>query len=217
MNVEDIKYLNYWYNKYQGNPDKYIKHYRYVVSGIPLAYRDYNFDMFTDPKISPIIKKLKKYYSIIKDKSISGLQGKGLYFFGNRGSGKTSLMCILLKEIINLGNYTCKFITFQDLVNLLHYKDSFENSVENPMASEEEVAFLAIDGFGEDSVQEYNKGKFINLLKKRYFQLKPTFITSVLSPLSLSSEEKFGNSIGSLVHEIMNFIDHSRLSDFRKK
>ena len=80
-------------------------------------------------------------------------EGKGIYFFGNNGVGKTTLACMILKECYTY-RYTCKRITFMDYVSL--YTRAWGDS-EAKQEVEEEInkiksrEFLCIEEIGKEN------------------------------------------------------------------
>ena len=107
MKPEDIKYLKKVYED-DKDPEVYFLAFSMIQSEIPLAYRDFEFEMFNHKDIEPTIDKFNNYVKHIKKYGLSYVKGKGFYIFGGRGSGKSSLICVLLKELkrLNIKNVT---------------------------------------------------------------------------------------------------------------
>lgn len=150
------------------------KHYKFynslVASAIPTKYRDATLEQLTEPQIKPSVLKVRAYINDIDEQK---RQGKGLYLYGNTGSGKTVIGSCVLKAAL-LKNYTAFFCTVEQ------YKASIFNKDEEYLYCMREYDFVLIDDYG----REYSDQKgFIDsqvddLLRYRSDRMKSTIITS---------------------------------------
>ncbi len=133
---------------------------------------------------------------------------RGLYFFGNPGSGKTMLACLILNELILQYQVGVKYIKItRDFFNRIRATfnvessdygrgDSFFNAVAN-------VDVLVIDDFGVQADSDWEQRTLYDLIDARYEYERPTIITSNIAPQDL--ESTFKNRIFSRLKEMTDF------------
>jgi DNA replication protein DnaC len=156
--------------------------------------KDYDFSKkITDKEVSSSREKAK-HLAVIYATKINSFFEKGisLFFVGKRGSGKTVLATLLLREAINQlkeSVYYCSFIELMieaNTANLEHEREEFESKYLRP-------SFLLIDEMGEIETN-HKMNNYLNLiLIKRQQEKKPTFITSKLTLEEIKS--RFGTSV----------------------
>jgi DNA replication protein DnaC len=141
-----------------------------ITAGIPIKYRNFTFGTFHSQNLTKSVNKLRKYVENIDKNKKSGT---GLYLWGNSGSGKTSLGCIVIMEAIKK-NYSCYFCVVDDYRKAL-FSDDFDtiDKIKNSQ-------FLMIDDIGREFQDSKGFiGSYIDdLLRYRTDNLTPTIITS---------------------------------------
>ena len=165
-----------------------------VNCGVPSRLHDLYLE---DLEVEDKIKQYVLCYTEHLDKVYK--EGKGIYFFGNNGVGKTTLACMILKECYTY-RYTCKRITFMDYVSL--YTRAWGDS-EAKQEVEEEInkiksrEFLCIEEIGKENDTKVAVNVLEDLLRYREDNSLPTIICTNLSPKAI--KERYGNSIYSLL------------------
>ena len=165
-----------------------------VNCGVPSRLHDLYLE---DLEVEDKIKQYVLRYTEHLDKVYK--EGKGIYFFGNNGVGKTTLACMILKECYTY-RYTCKRITFMDYVSL--YTRAWGDS-EAKQEVEEEISkiksreFLCIEEIGKENDTKVAVNVLEDLLRYREDNSLPTIICTNLSPKAI--KERYGNSIYSLL------------------
>ena len=165
-----------------------------VNCGVPSRLHDLYLE---DLEVEDKIKQYVLRYTEHLDKVYK--EGKGIYFFGNNGVGKTTLACMILKECYTY-RYTCKRITFMDYVSL--YTRAWGDS-EAKQEVEEEInkiksrEFLCIEEIGKENDTKVAVNVLEDLLRYREDNSLPTIICTNLSPKAI--KERYGNSIYSLL------------------
>lgn len=165
-----------------------------VNCGVPSRLHDlYLEDLEVEDKIKQYVlgyvEHLDKVYK----------EGKGIYFFGNNGVGKTTLACMILKECYTY-RYTCKRITFMDYVSLYTraWGDSeVKQEVEEEINKIKSREFLCIEEIGKENDTKVAVNVLEDLLRYREDNSLPTIICTNLSPKAV--KERYGNSIYSLM------------------
>ena len=165
-----------------------------VNCGVPSRLQDWYLE---DLEVEDKIKQYVLGYVEHLDKVYK--EGKGIYFFGNNGVGKTTLACMILKECYTY-RYTCKRITFMDYVSL-YTRAWGDNEVKQEV--EEEInkiksrEFLCIEEIGKENDTKVAVNVLEDLLRYREDNSLPTIICTNLSPKAI--KERYGNSIYSLL------------------
>ena len=165
-----------------------------VNCGVPSRLHDLYLE---DLEVEDKIKQYVLRYTEHLDKVYK--EGKGIYFFGNNGVGKTTLACMILKECYTY-RYTCKRITFMDYVSL--YTRAWGDSVVKQEVEEEinkikSREFLCIEEIGKENDTKVAVNVLEDLLRYREDNSLPTIICTNLSPRVI--KERYGNSIYSLM------------------
>ena len=165
-----------------------------VNCGVPSRLHDLYLE---DLEVEDKIKQYVLRYTEHLDKVYK--EGKGIYFFGNNGVGKTTLACMILKECYTY-RYTCKRITFMDYVSLYTraWGDSeVKQEVEEEINKIKSREFLCIEEIGKENDTKVAVNVLEDLLRYREDNSLPTIICTNLSPKAI--KERYGNSIYSLL------------------
>jgi DNA replication protein DnaC len=149
----------------------------------------------------------KKAYEATLDFIKNG--GKGIFFFGPAGTGKTHLAVLIAQESENV-----KFVKIPKL--LLSLKANFDGKgYENEQIIERlsKIPVLILDDLGAEKATEWVAETLYILIDERYGNMKPTIITSNYSLSELS--ERLGDRIVSRIMEMCRVIE-IKTSDKRK-
>lgn len=129
-------------------------------------------------------------------------EGKGIFFCGSNGVGKTMLSCIILKEAYRK-RYTCRRVTFSQYLN--SYTESWGASKDERSIFESDfiaqykgVDFLVLEEVGKEIDSKIAKPILEDLLRYRE---EHGYATIICSNLDLPDfKECYGNSICSLIN-----------------
>lgn len=138
--------------------------------------------------ITPHGKIIHKYLEQI---DLMTARGIGLYLWGNNSRGKTYSACALLKAIQMSGYST--YCVMADQLRSIYIDRSMFDPEMSVVQRVEQVEILLIEDLGKEYT---GKGSgwaelcFENLLRKRTRELKPTFITTNLSPKDFGERYK---------------------------
>ncbi len=136
-------------------------------------------------------KSLETCKSFVRD-YLAGKNPRGLYIFGQVGSGKTHLACSIANQLIKEG-VEVLFVVVPDYLEEIKYSwdqgsDYHEKEI---LDRAREVAVLVMDDLGAHSYSDWTKSKVYTILNHRINSNLPTVITSNLE-----------------FHEIENYLDH---------
>ncbi|MBN2040167.1 MAG: ATP-binding protein [Spirochaetes bacterium] len=145
---------------------------------------------------------------------------KGLFLWGNPGTGKTLLSSIILTELITRHGIDGKYIkisrTFFNRIKST-FNESSPTYGEADLIEREfaEVDLLVIDDFGVQRDSEWELETLYNLVDARYEALKFTIFTSNVNP-SQSMKDKSHGRILSRIKEMCSIIELSG-ADYRDR
>ena len=196
----------------------------YARSNIPPKFRFRRIKEFktsqskneTSKSLARALDNAQRFLKELKEKTDSI---RGWYFYGNSGTGKTLLSCLILNECI---------LRFQNQVRYTKITRGFFNrmrasfNLESPFYGKGEDMFdeisnteiLVIDDFGVQKDSDWEQRTLYDLIDYRYEYDKITIITSNIPPEEL--KPLFGGRIYSRLREMtrkQDLIDE----DYREK
>ena len=187
---------------------------------IPRKYHHATLENFIDfglPARKLILEKVKEYiYSDEMD------EGKGFFFYGNNGVGKTHLAVGILKELYNLKGITGMF--YDTRILLYDLKATFEgnSSTRDLLDAVIKAPILVLDDLGSERLSDWAKDILHYIIISRYNDKLPVIITSNISlekeknnDIDQDVESKFGKGIASRLME-MCYPIYVVGEDFRK-
>lgn len=146
-------------------------------------FRKYDIKNIHIPK--PIKSIMIEYVQEVK-KNIE--EGIGMYFYSHTpGSGKTTTMVVLLKEIMARGHrvYCDSLIEIKTKL-----KSEFDSNKKSLLELMKTIEILAIDDIGSETMSNWLDEVFKELLDHRYNMQKPTIFTSNVPIASLHFSAK---------------------------
>lgn len=125
-------------------------------------------------------KSLETCKSFARD-CLRGKRPRGLYIFGQVGSGKTHLACSIANELIK-GSVEVLFVVVPDYLEEIKnsWDQSSDYSEREILDRAREVSVLVMDDLGAHSYSEWTKSKIYAILNHRINNNLPTVITSNL-------------------------------------
>ena len=179
---------------------------------IPKRYQDKelsNFIINKAYKHDLIISKVEEYIN-----SDDYLEGKGIFFVGPPGVGKTHLAVSILKEFFRRRKIVGLFYDTRSL--LFDLKATFDGSASGREILEEVVKtpILVLDDLGSERLSEWARDILHYIIINRYNELRPVIITSnieikakkVENDVKETLEERMGGAIASRLSEMCQII-----------
>ncbi|WP_097000844.1 ATP-binding protein [Persephonella hydrogeniphila] len=182
----------------------------YRRMNIPKRYRDKDLSNFIPEKKAGhnfILMRIEDYIN-----SDDFKKGKGLFFVGPPGVGKTHLAVGILKEFFRRKGIVGLFYDTRSL--LFRLKSSFDGSSSAREILEEVVdaPLLVLDDLGSERLSDWARDILHFIIINRYNDMKPIIITSNIELktgkklegdiLENTLEERMGQSIASRLSEI---------------
>lgn len=119
------------------------------------------------------MKKLREYAENFES---NYKNGKGLYIYGNTGTGKTYSACCIANELINSGNYSVFFLKACQFGNIITDQKDKQGYIKKICSYD----LLIIDDFGTVRQTDFGKEQMFNLIDTRIETGLPVIFTSNL-------------------------------------
>ena len=158
-------------------------------SGLSKRFRRYTFDNF-DPSVSNNARKaLQKAWAYLSDWEENKENGRGLYFCGDVGAGKTHLAVAVMNELIQRKRVPSLFVTVPELLDNLRgaYNDPGRD-LDEWMAAVKNADFLVLDDLGSERPTEWVQERIFVIVNHRYRGALPTVFTSNIGPKDLAEQ-----------------------------
>lgn len=156
---------------------------------IPSIYHNLTLDAYrVDPNNFDAVE-------LVTTRLVAGFpDGRGIYFSGKCGAGKTMLMSIIANELIKRGRSVI-FVTVPQLIQSL--KEAIDDPKRSPQSLLDalcEVEVLFLDDFLANRTTSYVSEQLGILFNARYEHARLTFVTSNYAPHQLESRLRAGSA-----------------------
>ena len=141
---------------------------------VPLRLREASIkNIYTDDKNRvPIIKKIKEFY----DEYRKGNKPKGIYLYGNFGSGKSYITAALFNELAK-NNIDSVIVHVPELIRSI--KESFDTDYSDRFNMVKNCSLLLLDDIGAEYLTAWSRDEVLEpILQYRMDENLPTFFTS---------------------------------------
>lgn len=172
-----------------------------VMMGVPKKFCNKTIDDFNTFNSSGLIGVKNFVKSYIDNLTENLNEGRGIFFYGSNGVGKSFLSCIILKEAYR-HRYSCRRVTFSQYINA--YTESWGADKKSKDLMEQDlldkykgVEFLVLEEIGKEIDSKIAKPILEDLLRYREENGLSTVICCNLSLDDFKSYYK--DSIASLV------------------
>ncbi|WP_219973659.1 ATP-binding protein [Rubrobacter xylanophilus] len=155
-------------------------------SGLSRRMKGYTLSGF-NPYVSPAAAKaLEKVESYLKNWEENREQGRGLYFCGGVGTGKTHLAVAVMNELIQRRRVPSLFVTVPELLDNLRgaYNDPGRD-LDEWMDAVKNAELLLLDDLGAEKANEWVRERLFVIINHRYRETLPTIFTSNIGPEEL--------------------------------
>lgn len=146
-------------------------------SNIPAMYQNEDMKDWVRVKGTESLTNSAKRW--IENIDENAKNGKGMFVYGPVGTGKTKVMCYILKHIIKTRRWRVHFISMDQLSGRLsRYKDG-TRELEEFVESIYMKKILLIDDLGESTISEWRQKQFSRIINERYYAGRPTFFNTM--------------------------------------
>jgi DNA replication protein DnaC len=156
---------------------------RGVASAIPARYRGVSFDrppvsdMARDMQTRHVVQAARDYVENLGD-NLS--EGKGLWFMGGTGTGKTTLGMLIASEALKAGKSVAVYFTPKLLTRIreTYQEADSENAYSRFFEKLASVDLLYIDDLGSERHTDWVVEQLYAIVNERYESRRPMLVTS---------------------------------------
>jgi DNA replication protein DnaC len=174
-------------------------------SGLSKRMRSYTLANFR-PTISPSASRARmRVDEYLENWEENREAGKGLYFCGDVGAGKTHLAVALMNELIQRKRVPSLLVTVPELLDNLRgaYNDPGRD-LDEWMAAVQNADFLVLDDLGSERATDWVRERIFVIVNHRYREALPTVFTSNIGPKDLA--EQLGERTASRIIAMCDWI-----------
>lgn len=172
-----------------------------ILMGVPKKYTSKTLRDFKDYG-NQDLKDVREFCEdYVENVEVNVEEGRGIFFYGSNGVGKSFLSCIILKEMYR-HRYSCRRVTFSQYISAYTEswgatKDEKDVSNQDLLDKYKGVEFLVLEEIGKEIDSKIAKPILEDLLRYREEHGLVTFICSNITPKEIS--EIYGASIMSII------------------
>ena len=160
---------------------------RRLEARLPQRYRDVAFDRFPVTEMpDPVVAEVRRF---TRDIGRNLDQGRGVWFMGDVGTGKTTLAMLISKAALAAGR-TCAIYSLPRLLNLVRDAIGSEEGKVELLDRLATVDLLHLDDVGAENSTDWVLEQLYSIVNTRYEDERSLVITTNLDP------EQLGEQIG---------------------
>ncbi|MCA1718770.1 MAG: ATP-binding protein [Actinobacteria bacterium] len=158
-------------------------------SGLSKRMKGYaldNFDHYVSPATTRARIKVDEY---LKNWEENREAGRGLYFCGGVGTGKTHLAVAVMNEIMARKRVPSLFVTVPEFLDNLREAYMIPGrDLDEWMDTVKNADLLVLDDLGSERPTEWVRERLFVIVNHRYREALPTLFTSNIGPKDLASQ-----------------------------
>ena len=160
---------------------------RRLEARLPQRYRDVAFERFPVTEMpQPVVAEVRRY---TRDIGPNLDEGRGVWLFGDVGTGKTTLAMLVSKAALAAGR-TCAIYSLPRLLNVLRDTIGSEDGTLDLLDRLATVDLLHLDDVGAENSTDWVLEQLYSIVNTRYEEQRALVVTSNLGP------EELGEQIG---------------------
>ena len=172
-----------------------------ILMGVPKKYTSKTLKDFRDYGNADLKEVRDFCEDYVENIEVNIEEGRGIFFYGSNGVGKSFLSCIILKEVYR-HRYSCRRVTFSQYISAYTEswgatKDEKDVSNQDLLDKYKGVEFLVLEEIGKEIDSKIAKPILEDLLRYREEHGLVTFICSNITPKEIA--EIYGASIMSII------------------
>lgn len=158
-------------------------------SGLSKRMKGYslaNFDPHTSKSTERAFAKVMDYVMAWKE---NREEGRGLYFCGDVGTGKTHLAVAVMNDIIQKKRVPALFVTVPEFLdNVRGTYNAPGRDLDEWMDAVKNAEFLVLDDLGSEKPSAWVQERIFVIVNHRYREELPTIFTSNIGPKDLAAQ-----------------------------
>jgi DNA replication protein DnaC len=160
---------------------------RRLEARLPQRYRDVAFERFPVTEMpQPVVAEVRRY---TRDIGANLDEGRGVWLFGDVGTGKTTLAMLVSKAALAAGR-TVAIYSLPRLLNLLREAIGSDDGKLDLLDRLATVDLLHLDDVGAENSTDWVLEQLYSIVNTRYEEQRALVVTSNLGP------EELGEQIG---------------------
>jgi DNA replication protein DnaC len=158
-------------------------------SGLSKRMKGYALDSFNHSISRSTERAFAKVMDYIKDWQVNQAEGRGIYFCGDVGVGKTHLAVAVMNELISRKRVPALFVTVPELLDNMRgaYNDPGRD-IDEWMDSVKNAELLLLDDLGAERANDWVRERIFVIVNHRYREELPTIFTSNIGPRDLAAQ-----------------------------
>jgi DNA replication protein DnaC len=177
---------------------------RRLGTGIPKRFRGVGFDRQPIADMDPALTR--EIRSFVRDIGGNLDRGRGLWLFGDVGTGKTSLAMLVSKAALEAGRSVAIYSMPRLLADIKEtYEDSSERSYMQLFERLVSVDLLHIDDLGAEKRTEWVLEQLYSIINERWQEQRSLVVTTNLIDVD-ELREQIGRRTVSRLHEMCDLI-----------
>ena len=170
---------------------------RRLEARLPQRYRDVAFDRFPVTEMpAPVVQTVRRFTHDI-DRNLD--EGRGIWFMGDVGTGKTTLAMLVSKAALAAGR-TAAIYSLPRLLNVVRDAIGSEEGKLELLDRLATVDLLHLDDVGAESSSDWVLEQLYSIVNTRYEEERSLVVTTNLEPDELA--EQIGSRTVSRIIEI---------------
>jgi DNA replication protein DnaC len=158
---------------------------RRLEARLPQRYRDVAFDRFPVTEMpGPVVQGVRRFTRDI-DKRLD--EGRGLWFMGDVGTGKTTLAMLVSKAAMAAGR-TAAIYSLPRLLNVMRESIGSEEGKLEFLDQLATVDLLHLDDVGAESSSDWVLEQLYSIVNTRYEEERSLVLTTNLDPEELAEQ-----------------------------
>ena len=158
-------------------------------SGLSKRMRGYALDNFTHGISRSTEKAFARVMDYIMNWQENKEAGRGLYFCGDVGTGKTHLAVAVMNELMTRKRVPALFVTVPEFLDNLRETYMIPGrDLDEWMDTVKNADLLVLDDLGSERPTEWVRERIFVIVNHRYREALPTLFTSNIGPKDLASQ-----------------------------
>jgi len=180
------------------------KQSRRLGTGIPKRFRGVGFDRQPIADMDPaLVREIRSY---VRDVNSNLDKGKGLWLFGDVGTGKTSLAMLVSKAALEAGRSVAIYSMPRLLSDIKEtYEDRSETSYMQLFERLVSVDLLHVDDLGAEKRTEWVLEQLYSIINERWQEQRSVIVTTNLIDVD-ELRDQIGPRTVSRLHEMCDLI-----------
>ncbi len=189
---------------------------RNLSAVIPKRFRDFSFDRAPVVNMEPsLVREVRRY---VDDIEANLNAGRGLWFMGDVGTGKTTLAMLVSKAALDTGRSVAIYSLPRLLAEIRKtFDDDSQRSYLELLERLSDVDLLHVDDVGAEKTSEWVLEQLYSIVNARYEDERAVVITTNLDPDQLREQigERTVSRLMEMCGDPLPLFGHDRRMDMR--